>query len=232
MFEVKTLATGSSGNCYLISSGENRFLIEAGIPIKELKTKLQYNLEGIDFALISHSHKDHSHSVKDLLKLGIDVHMAEETALQLAINHHRIKHVEHLKQFKIGEFTIMPFEVNHDVYCLGYLIKNSVGEKLLFITDTYYSKYKFVGVNVLMIEVNYVEEVLMKNIISGRVDRTMRSRLRKSHFSLENVVSFLKANDMSKMQEIHCIHLSNTNSNAEIIKDTITGVTGVPTYIA
>jgi phosphoribosyl 1,2-cyclic phosphodiesterase len=232
MMKIEVFGSGSAGNAYLITSGKDKILLEAGLPIKQLKEKLKYDFEGIHGCLISHSHMDHAKAVKDLLKSGTDCYMSEECSLDLKMYHHRIKHVKSLEQFKLGPFTILPFELQHDVYCLGYMIKNEEGEKLLFITDTYYCKYRFGAVDYLMIEVNYVEEVLMKNIISGRVDRTMRGRLRKSHFSLENVVEFLKANDMSKMQEIHCIHLSNTNSNAETIKDTITGVTGVPTYIA
>ena len=41
----------------------------------------------------------------------------------------------------------------------------------------------------------------------------------------------LKANDLSNLEEIHLIHLSSNNANAEQIKTSIQEVTGVPVYI-
>lgn len=226
MFNIQTLATGSTGNAYLISSGSEKLLLEAGISHKELFEKLEYDLDGIDHCLISHSHGDHSKGVKGLVKNGIDCYMSETTADELNINHHRIKKIEHLKKMKLGSFTILPFQLEHDVECTGYLIANSDNEKLLFITDSYYCHYKFVGITHLMIEVNYCESVLDQNILSGRVHQKMKKRLIKSHFSLENVVSFLEANDMSSLKEIHCLHLSDTNSDEKMICETLGALTG------
>jgi phosphoribosyl 1,2-cyclic phosphodiesterase len=35
-----------------------------------------------------------------------------------------------------------------------------------------------------------------------------------SHFSLEHAIGMLEANDLSKLEEIHLIHLSSNNANA------------------
>lgn len=226
MFKIQTLATGSSGNAYLISSGSEKLLLEAGIPYKDMFEKLEYDLEGIDHCLISHSHGDHSKGVKGLTKNGIDCYMSGTTADELNVNHHRVKTFEHLKKFKLGSFTILPFPLEHDVECTGYLIANPEGEKLLFITDSYFCQYKFTGITHLMIEVNYCESVLNNKILSGQVHQKMKKRLIKSHFSLENVVDFIKANDFSSLKEIHCLHLSNSNSDEKMIRDTLGALTG------
>ncbi|MNP81687.1 hypothetical protein D3C76_1801220 [compost metagenome] len=60
----------------------------------------------------------------------------------------------------------------------------------------------------------------------------LRDRLIKSHFSLENVKEFLKANDLSKVRNLMLIHLSSSNSNAKTFKSDIERFTGVPVYIA
>ena len=53
-----------------------------------------------------------------------------------------------------------------------------------------------------------------------------------SHFSLENVKDFLRANDLSRVQEVWLLHLSDGNSDAERFKKEIMEVVGRPVYIA
>ena len=62
-----------------------------------------------------------------------------------------------------------------------------------------------------------MEDRLEKCLIDiNRVARTM-----KSHMSLENLIEFLKVNDLSKVRELHLLHLSDDNSDIEIIKEEI-----------
>ncbi|MEK4082693.1 MULTISPECIES: hypothetical protein [Psychrobacillus] len=61
---------------------------------------------------------------------------------------------------------------------------------------------------------------------TGRIHPSMRKRVMESHFSMENVIEFLKANDLSKPQEIWLLHLSDTNSNEELIRNEVAKVTG------
>ena len=57
---IKVIATGSTGNSYLIEANPNeRLLIECGIPYKRILEGLDYNISGIQGCLISHEHKDH-----------------------------------------------------------------------------------------------------------------------------------------------------------------------------
>ncbi|GAB5829306.1 TPA: hypothetical protein O2V65_002656 [Staphylococcus aureus] len=53
----------------------------------------------------------------------------------------------------------------------------------------------------------------------------------ESHFSLEHAIGMLKANDLTRLEEIHLIHLSSQNSNTKYIKSEIQKVTGVPVYV-
>jgi phosphoribosyl 1,2-cyclic phosphodiesterase len=64
------------------------------------------------------------------------------------------------------------------------------------------------------------------------VSKALKSRLLKSHFSLENVKQFLRANDLSRVREIWLLHLSDGNSDAERFKREVMELTGKPTYIA
>lgn len=83
-----------------------------------------------------------------------------------------------------------------------------------------------------MVECNYAKDILYENVKRGAVPEVFKNRLLTSHFSLENVKEFLKANDLSKVQEIHLLHLSDGNSDAERFKREIMAVCGKPVYIA
>ena len=228
---IKTLATGSSGNCYLIDDGHTQILIECGITFKNIQRKLNFETSNISACLISHSHKDHCKGIQGVLNASLDCYTSKITASEIGIEHNRMKLYANKKAFKVGTFTILPFDVKHDVENHGFLIQSESGSKLLFATDTYYIKYKFKGITHLMIEANYSEAILNENIKFGHIHEFLGSRIKSSHFSLENLLVFLKANDLSKVQEIHLLHLSDTNSDAALFKSEVQKRTGKLVFV-
>ncbi|MDP5277228.1 MBL fold metallo-hydrolase [Chengkuizengella axinellae] len=232
MIEITTLASSSKGNCYKVTDGKTALLLECGIRYKDIQIGLEFRMREIAGCLITHEHKDHCEAVKDIMK-SIDVYASQGTLNALGINGHRVKPIAAKKQLTIGSWTILPFDVQHDVNePLGFLIANQAGEKILFATDTYYLKYKFRGLTHIMIECNYSMKILNENILSGRVPVVMKKRLLRSHFSLENIKDFFRSNDLSKVQEIYLLHLSDNNSNAELFKSEIKKLTGKPVFVA
>jgi phosphoribosyl 1,2-cyclic phosphodiesterase len=227
VIEIKALASSSAGNCYRVTDGVTPILLECGIRYKDIQRGFDFKMSEVAACLVTHEHNDHVKSINDVLKAGIDVYASRGTFETLGINHHRIKPVKSKEQFQIGTWTILPFDVQHDVSePLGFLLMNQEGEKLLFATDTYYIKYRFSAITHIMVECNYSMDILNENITAGRVPRAMKKRLMKSHFSLDNVKDFLKANDLSKVQEIWLLHLSDNNSHAERFKKEIQELTG------
>lgn len=208
-------------------------MIECGISFKEIQRSLEFKTSDIAGTLISHEHKDHSKALKDVLRAGIDVYTSQGTIDAEGIKHHRLKPIKALEQFKVGTWTVLPFDLQHDAAePFGYLLMNQQGEKLLFASDTYYVRYRFSGLSHIMIECNYALDILDYNIENGIVPEVMKRRLIKSHFSLENVKEFLKANDLSKVQEIHLIHLSNNNADPVRFKREIQEITGKRVYVS
>lgn len=231
--KIKVLGSSSKGNCYLLESEKETLILECGISYRDILKGLEFNLRNIAGCLVTHCHKDHSKSMKDLLKAGINIYTSEGTTKTLSLEHYRIKHIKPLNQFKIGKYIILPFETQHDCEgSMGFLIQHKEMGKMLFITDSYYCKYKFKGLDHIFIECNYSNPILEENLKQGCMPIGLRNRLIKSHFSLENVKEFLKANDLNKVKEIVLIHLSDGNSNAEQFKKEIESLTGKQTYIA
>lgn len=233
MIEIKTLATGSTGNCYWISDGSTPLLLECGISFKQIQKALNFKTSDLAGVLVTHEHKDHCKAVKEVADRGLDIYMSQGTKGAIGIEHHRFKAVENKRQFSIGTWTILPFDVQHDTAePFGFMLANQDGERLLFATDTYYIRYKFPGLTHLMIESNYSQKILDENVESGQVPNFLKERVMQSHFSLENLLTFLKVNDLSKVEEIHLLHLSDSNSNEELFKKEVQAATGKPVYVA
>lgn len=232
MIEIKALASSSKGNCYRVTDGTTPLLLECGISYKNIQRGLNFQTSQIAACLVTHEHNDHVKSIKDVLKAGIDVYASKGTFEALNINNHRMKPVKAKEQFQIGTWTILPFEVEHDVSePIGFLLVNQLSEKLLFATDTYFIRYKFKGLTHLMVECNYSMSILNQNVTDGYIDKGRKKRLMRSHFSLENVKEFLLANDLSKVQEIWLLHLSDTNSDADLFKSEIQKLTGRMVFV-
>ena len=226
---IKILASSSAANCYRIDDGETALLLEAGLPIQMIKKALNFKVSALAGCLVTHLHLDHFKATKDLMKAGINCYMSRGTAEATGTTGHRLKIICAGAQFRIGSWDILPFDTAHD--CpepLGFLL-GSGHEKVLFATDTAYLKYQFSGLTRLMIECNYDTESLNNN---QALNPAMRKRIMFNHFGLENVLDFIRVNDMSHVKEVYLLHLSNDNSNAALIKRAVQAVAGCPVYVA
>jgi phosphoribosyl 1,2-cyclic phosphodiesterase len=232
--KLRILGSSSKGNSYILSSPTGSLLIECGLPWPQIQRGLDFDLSGVVGCLLTHCHKDHSGAILDVMNAGIDVYASAGTLEELGVHGHRAYSIIAVNQFNVGDFLVMPFDTEHDaVEPLGYLIQHKpTKEKLLFLTDSYYCKYTFKGLNYIMIESNYIKETLDANIAAGYVDERMKPRLLQSHFSLEHVKEFLQANDLSQCREIILLHLSSQNSDATRMIREIKEATGITPKIA
>jgi phosphoribosyl 1,2-cyclic phosphodiesterase len=120
----------------------------------------------------------------------------------------------------------MFFPAQHDVETYGFLLEHPECGKVLFATDTYYIKYKFQGLNNLILETNYSKEIIKQKFEQGGINSFLKDRVLRSHFSLENAIEFLNENDLSQVNTINLIHLSSSNSNAIQFQQKVSEATG------
>ena len=213
---IKTFESGSSGNLHLLQDNNKKLMVECGVPMKKIMNYMNLDVSG---CLLSHYHADHSKAAKHLLKFGIDLYCTKETAEFLGLSGSRLKIIEVEKWFKFEGFDCFPFRTNHDTPgSVGYLIDLSKN-RVLFATDSGTLPYTFHGMTHIMIEANYNDTTIDKE--DPRNIRTM-----KTHLSIQGVLEFLVRNDLSKLREVHLIHLSGTNSDKDGFKRAVQAVTG------
>lgn len=133
---------------------------------------------------------------------------------------------------KVGEWSVIPFGVRHDSEgTLGFCVRLG-SDQIVYLTDTQFSDYVFPGTTIWALEANWGEDELRANSRSGQIHGARVNRVATNHMSIERVERLLRANDLTKCQEVHLLHLSDENSNAADFKRRIQKITGTPVYIA
>ena len=207
--KLKCLGSSSAGNCYLLTSNNGETIIlDCGIPIKEIKKGLNWNIKDVVGVLCTHKHLDHSKSVKDFKSMGIPI-------LAPYLGNSR-------KSMNMGEFTVKPFDLttidgnwthtNADgtpcpIY--GFLIAHEEMGRMLYITDCEVIKWKFKDINHILLGVNYDKDLVDK-------DNDPKTRhVFRGHLSIDTACDFVKANYSDILQNVIMCHLSSENADSD-----------------
>lgn len=233
--KLKVISTGSIGNAYILESENEALLIECGVNFNDIKKALDFDLSKIVGCIVTHEHGDHYKSIQTVLDSGIEVYASKGTfdSTIFPSSGHRRNTIISKQIFKLGDFKIMAFDVKHDaVEPLGFLIEHPDCGKVLFLTDTYYCKYTFPGLNNIIIEANYSKEIIDKKYGPESGLEFLKNRILKSHFSLANCKDMLSVNDLTQVNNIVLIHLSDSNSNEKQFQKEVFELTGKNVTVA
>lgn len=233
--ELKVIASGSKGNCYILDNGKDLLLLEAGISKKDILLNVD-DVSRIVGCLITHEHKDHSKYALAILNLQIKLFLSGGTinTLPNVKKSNLVQIIEPKSRFTIGSYTILAFDVVHDAEePLGFLIKDNVSkEKVLFVTDTWYLKYKFPDVDYWLVECNFIQSIADEQLNNNEISESLIKRIRTSHMSLEMLKETLMANDLSNTSKIVLLHLSSARSDEIVMAKEIADITGIETVVA
>jgi phosphoribosyl 1,2-cyclic phosphodiesterase len=203
---LKVIGTGSKGNCYLLTVGDEVLVIEAGVNFTAIKKALNFDLSKVGGVLVTHEHGDHSCAVKDFQKFGKDIYCTKGTAEALKLkNYYDVKPRELFESLNI---SFAAFETFHDAAdpC-GFLIEFN-GKRLVFLTDSSDLDYKFGNVDYWIIEANYSNKKLQK---SG-LDNRLKKRIQENHMSIDRCKTIL---DHHNAKFAVLIHASENHADKE-----------------
>ena len=211
-----SLASSSKGNAYIIDDSKTKLLLECGVTFKRLRELTEHKVSDISACLISHEHKDHSRCVKDIILSGIPVYSSYGTAEALGLD--TVNVIEEKEMVTIGTFDIMPFMVFHDAAePMGFLIRSrETNKRLLFATDTAGINYEFARLNIIALECNYLKEILQK---SEHLPEKVRYRIQNSHMEANEAARYITTLDLSCLEKVYLLHLSDACSNERIIEE-------------
>lgn len=208
---IKTLKTGSDGNCYILTSDNGKHLIlDMGIPIADIKKGLDFDIEHVVAGICTHVHKDHSLSVSKLRSMGIPVWTPYTSD--------KVRQRTHL-----GSFEVECMDVPHNgTPCRAYLIRID-GTTIFYCTDFEYVAYKLdkQNINVMLIELNY-----QKDRIDGNDHLT---HVVLGHAEEQTTIGVIK-NNMKRLRKVILCHMSKSGAlNREVAMEHIREV--IPEYI-
>lgn len=237
--KLKIVNSGSVGNCYILENASCALVIECGVNFKDIKQVLDFNLSKVAGVLISHEHMDHCKGVKDAVAAGLNVYCSAGTYnamctnKQVAATSHRVYPISNMVVKPIGEFKVMPFDVKHDAAePFGFVINHPECGNVVFITDTYYVPHTFKNANNIIVEANYCQKIVDERLRQNNIHVAVRNRVLESHMSIETCKNLLRANDLSAVNNIVLIHLSDGNSNAADFKKQVEELTGKTVTVA
>lgn len=231
---LKVLQSGSSGNGYILYNDREALILECGVGYDTCLKEMKFKRGLIVGALVTHEHGDHAKYVEKYLEAAIPVYMSSGTASKLEFKTKRRPAIlTKNKVFRVGNFLVLAFDTKHDSEePVGFLIRHPEMGQIVFATDTYYLPYKFECLSHIMIECNYDNHIIDRNVEEGKVPYFVRDRVNESHMSLETCIETLKANDLSNVNNIVLLHLSSKNSNPEFFKREVENETGKIVTIA
>jgi len=203
---LDVIATGSSGNSYLLRNGKECLIIEMGVPLKDVKIALDFNIRHIVGAVVSHKHKDHFGYHAEYEKIGVKAFypwMREEESV------------------KYGGFKIQAFKNPHgDIVSYGFYIKHEDMGKMLFLTDLEYCPYDMSNLNVnhILVECNYQQDMI-------DMDAPNFKHKVQGHMSFDTCKEFVRHNISKHLQTVMLIHSNpytlDENMAVKQIKDMI-----------
>ena len=235
MLRFISFGSGSSGNCYLLTTPTDGLLIDIGVGLRSLKKNFRdYGLSfsQVHHVLVTHDHADHIKSVGSFSK---DQHVPVYTTkmvhegitknycVQQKVPSDYVNYVEKGTSFTIGDFKITPFGVPHDSSDnVGYMVE-AEGTAFCVITDAGYvtdeMKEYISKADYLVIEANHDVE-MVKN---GPYPAFLKERILSHTGHLSNVEcgEALVENMSEHLKHVWLCHLSEENNHPELVRKTI-----------
>ena len=231
--KVFALSSGSSGNCCFVRGENTSILIDAGISVSKIASRLNEigeSIEDIDAVFITHEHYDHMCGLLNLKKRVPKIKIFAHKAVCKAIaNKHgflssSLEAIESAVLY-FGEFLINAFELSHDsCACLGYSIylgasKFSIATDCgVFDDDAINNVYDS---DLIFLESNYSEEMLD---CCTKYTEYLKQRIRANtgHLSNKATASVIKKILTKRQSEnlseptIVLAHLSQNSNSKEV----------------
>lgn len=234
----QVIATGSTGNCYTLTSSRGEILlIEAGIRWQNIQKAIGYRLGDVQGVIVSHRHGDHAQALKKCQEAGHHTYANRDT---IESKRGLISHYTHEitgASFWVGGYYVTPLKVTHDVPCYAFVIthRELQNRRIVFATDCVTFPYRVQNVALFAIECNYDDNTLQFAIDEGISHPQERHRLECSHMELQQTIKAINLQKEASHDTLHTallIHASSRHATPTEMINEVERATGIPTYLA
>ncbi len=226
-----SFASGSSGNCGLLSGGGVSLLVDAGLSLKRIKGCLAdegMELGDLDGILVTHEHSDHVAGLAMLSKYtALPMFMSGGTARallrQVKCREENLRMIEAGIPLTLGELRITAFETSHDAaQPFGYRVEGETGT-LALVTDLGYVprsvREAAEGCTAAVVEANYDLDMLR----FGPYPMNLKRRIQGNYGHLDNLDSaeFCAYLAEKGAKQLLLAHLSKENNLPDLALQTV-----------
>lgn len=207
---LKTIATGSNGNCHaLIADTGEILLLDLGENEKKIKKGIGWRISDVVGAIVTHKHADHSKSVNDFERMGVPVLKPYENASDICL--------KNISGFKVQSFDLTTIDGRwahtdadgEPCSCYGFLIEHKEMGRMLYITDTAFVKWRFKNINHILLGVNYDKDMIYPD------NEGKKNHIFGGHMEIDTACEFVKANNSDSLHNVIMCHLSADNADSD-----------------
>jgi phosphoribosyl 1,2-cyclic phosphodiesterase len=223
------LASGSSGNAALVSTGNTRILVDAGLSMRDLRKRLATigeSLDQVDAILITHEHSDHVSGLPVLARnkdVRAVIHMTRLTGPAIDWGETQPARLECFQagaSFQIGDIEVQSFGIPHDaIDPVGYTFE-AEGVRIGIATDLGYIpesiKFHLRRTDMLLLEANHDLDMLKVGPYPWSVKQRVMSRV--GHLSNLVMSDYLLQDLDACTSRLILGHLSEQNNHPEIVR--------------
>lgn len=221
---LASLGSGSKGNATLVRCEDSCVLIDCGYSLSQFEKRIQkYAISAADISaiLVTHEHSDHGSGILRLAsKYAIPVWTSVGTACALQLDEYHV--ISGGQEFSIGgDLRVQAVTVPHDAAePIQFIFTQlSTCRKLGVLTDsghvTPHMKQAYDGLNGLLLEFNYDENMLLNGPYPASLKRRISSQL--GHLSNTQSLDLLQQIDTSQLDCLIAAHISEKNNSPEIV---------------
>jgi phosphoribosyl 1,2-cyclic phosphodiesterase len=220
---VWSIASGSSGNAYLVQVDGTAVLVECGISVKRIAAFLaRVGLEPHDLAgiLLTHDHSDHTRGARQLAeRYEVPLYATPGTFGCAALRDTPwARPIDADRPFQVGDLELLAYAVPHDARePVGFRLTGRGGTigvttDLGFVPDDV--QRHFAGTDLLILEANHDVAMLQ----SGPYPHFLKRRVLGSHGHLSNeaTAEALAACRDRVPRDVWLAHLSPTNNRPDL----------------
>lgn len=232
--KVCVIGSGSSGNSIFVRSDEVKILIDLGLSVARVEKSLAVLGETSDgvSVLLTHCHSDHVAGADKFVRRHPDakLYCADWCYRTISgkIGAAYASLTPEAGDFYIGDVTVSPFRVDHDVPCAGFGIYSG-GRKITVATDlgvfTDGILEKAADSDVMVIECNHDERLLRQNL---NYSYRLKERILSEHGHLSNAACGEAIAELAHrgVKQFVLAHLSRENNYPELAFETVREVLG------
>lgn len=231
--KFQVLASGSNGNCSIITTSNGAILIDCGISRKKLITllkTLKVSITSIKGLLLSHSHTDHCFGLPVISEMIHAPIICSAGTLEELRKHERLdfrwssirrfsKTINPHEELFIADFSIQSLVTFHDASgASGFFIKTN-DANFTIITDTgkiFPEHIDFMKrSNILLIEMNHE----LANLYSSNRPIWLKKRIDEYHLSNDQVIRIFRHLEETQIVGLFFGHLSGECNSPSIVEN-------------